>query len=196
MYMHVKYSIVCAVCMVVCTCESEWMNVLNQEEDTAIFSWPAKGSTLPNGSWGMFFCVLLLVCSVTLNVVWCIWKWHYSAPALLRFLFWWVIMKPSGNLYLLFTRTNTHICFILTSSGRIQRATVSMMDIRRHAACIISAGHSVTLLSSVFVLLSSVIWVLLKQTVPEFIVCLHILKVLPPAWFLWHTTFYGIHLGT
>lgn len=57
------------------------------------------------------FCVLLLVCSVTLNVVWRIWKWHYSAPTSLYFLFWWVFIKPFGNFYLLLTQTNTHLFY-------------------------------------------------------------------------------------
>lgn len=167
------YCIVCAVCMVVCTvcmwrCVNECVCVLlDQEQDTANFIWTAKGSLLPNESQGMFLVSfsVLLVCFGTLNVVWRIWKWHYSAPTLLCYL-----LLGGGGLHKAFWKLftcclhkQTHICFMLTSSGGIQRAPVSIMDIRRHPACNISAGHSVTLLSRVFVLLSSVIWVFLKQ---------------------------------
>lgn len=172
-YVHVMYCIVCAVCMVVCTvcmwrCVNECVCVLlDQEQDTANFIWTAKGSLLPNESQGMFLVSfsVLLVCFGTLNVVWRIWKWHYSAPTLLCYL-----LLGGGGLHKAFWKLftcclhrQTHICFMLTSSGGIQRAPVSIMDIRRHPACNISAGHSVTLLSRVFVLLSSVIWVFLKQ---------------------------------
>lgn len=125
-YVHVMYCIMCVqfvwLCGTVCMwrCVNECVCVLlDQEQDTANFIWTAKGSLLPNESQGMFLVSfsVLLVCFVTLNVVWCIWKWHYSAPTLLCFLLLGgvggVSIKPFGN-FLPVAYTDKHT-FVLCS---------------------------------------------------------------------------------
>lgn len=84
---------------------------------------------------------------------------------------YWGRQSPHTNAFCkLFTcclHKQTYICFMFTSRGGIQRAPVSITDIRRHPACIISAGHSVTLPFWVIVLLYSVLWFTENTSLPD-----------------------------
>lgn len=202
-YIRVCACSVCISCVqfVLYVCRAEWMYTCSRVESKTL---PILCGQ-PNDSQGVFFVSfsVLLVCFVTLNVVGCIWTWQLT-PLMFTFIGADSLRNAFCKLFTCCLHKQTYICFMFTSSGGIQRAPVSIMDTRRHPAYIISAGHSVTLLSWVIVLLKWVLWVYLKH-IASWVKCFPVFLffvfwsllllllfvhagVEPPTWFFWHAS--------
>lgn len=84
-------SCMCSVCVCMCVlyvCVSVWMNVCvyGSRARHCQFYLDSQRNRPPTESQGMSFCCRR--CVLSLNVVWRIWKWHYSAHTLWDFILW------------------------------------------------------------------------------------------------------------
>ena len=132
------------MCVCVCVCVCVRMCVTDQEQDTASFIRTAIENLLPNESQGMFFCVLLCRRCVLSDLM------SFDVLTKVTPLFFFGLHKSLfETFYQLLTQTNAHIRFTFHQQRRNPKST-GLNNGHRQQACIISPGHSVTLLSSVF----------------------------------------------
>lgn len=151
-------SCVCSLygCVVLYVCGGVWMNVYVcfwiKSKTLPILSGQPKEVCCQMKVKGCFWCPSLCCwCVLSHLMLFDVFESDTTVHPPCYVSFYWVgwggLHKAFWKLFTCCLHRQTHICFMLTSSGGIQRAPVSIMDIRRHPACNISAGHSVTLLS-------------------------------------------------